>query len=137
MFIPILNLTRQHLNIAVGSELAGWDCGLGRLPSSPCGSGAGLCRPWEGAQALSSPSGSRVGSVYKNQSKVSTKISDLRLVQVLFLGVLPFPVVWGVLEGFCQGPGRGQKAHSAGVWERSCEGTSFRRCRLAERTKRF
>lgn len=72
----------------------------------------------------------------KSESEVSVKISDLSLVQVSFRGVLAFCMVWGMLD-FCQGPGRGQKAHSAGMWKRSYEGTHFQRCKLAKRTKRF
>ena len=62
MFILFLNLTHQHLNVAVGSELAGWDCVLEILPSSPCGSEAELWKLWKDTQGPSSPLGSIVGS---------------------------------------------------------------------------
>lgn len=37
MFIHILNLTQQHLNVAVGSEFAVWPYGLEILPPLLCG----------------------------------------------------------------------------------------------------
>lgn len=59
MFIHILNLTYQHLNVAVGSEFAVLACGPEILPIPPCGTETELWKMWKDIQA-SSPFGQHI-----------------------------------------------------------------------------